>query len=534
MGNKMKRIFSAVILALALVFLSVSPIFAVSGTYYSSTSDGFIRSSDSVYATARTATSGDYAFSETIGTFVSNTYFSPDYQVERGFLYFDTSSLYGYAVTAATLNVYVYGKGDTNGESIQVQSGMATYPHDPLVVGDFNLANYAGDGGSKDITTFTVGAYNSIALNATGYGWINTSGTTKYCLRTTGDINNVAPTGQNYISFYSSEYGTSYQPYLSVTYTALTPAIVAVDESDVSQTTARLNSLVTNDGGEGCQIRFGYGTTTQTAPNFESYDTRTTLADTYNKDDRPYLDVTGLVADTTYFYRVRITNSITTVTSDEITFDTTLAVADATKFMGKPYSTSISLTWVRGAGASTVLIRYSTATYPATNTDGTFLYTGDATTYLHSSLSDGTTYYYTIWGVSGATYSSVAGVNLVMTTESDYGSSSELPSGTNPSGWFQEPDESFLVNFQPFYSVINGLADSWGMPRGNMWLSLSLLLVMAAGLGTYIMWRAPAFSLMLMAFIMAGFVALHILPSMMIVLVAALALGAWGTRPQGI
>ena len=533
----MKRLFriSSLIIAVVIAVTFSLPVSAVvTPAVYSETNDGYLRKSNAVYATARTATSSDYVFTSTISSTVSNSFLASTYQVDRGFLYFDTTFLLGYVVTAATLYVYTYGKSDADGESIQIQSGMPTYPHSTLVAGDYDLTYYAGDGGNETIANFTNGSYTDITLTPAGVGWINTTGVTKLCLRTTGDINNAAPTGQNFISYYTNEWGEGYQPYLLITYTALTPEIEVVEASNVSQTTAQLNALVTYNGGEPCQIRFGYGTTSKAAINFATYDTVTAWEDGYTTDDRPDYPVTGLVADTPYYYRVQIKNAIATVTStDEETFTTELDVADVSQFKGNPSSDSISLSWVRGTGASQVLIRYSTSDYPATTADGIFVYLGDETTFDHEDLDDGTTYYYSVWGESGGNYSAVA-LNLVMTTTSSIDAIDDYPTGSLPGRWFQEPSESFLANLQPFYSVINGVADSWAMPRGNMWVALCLFFTFVIGAGLYIMIRSSSFSLAAMALVMGFFVTVNIMSEFWIILIVILGLGAWATRPQGV
>lgn len=510
----------------------------------SSSSDGYIVTStypSGTYNSIRTSATGNLVTtgdSIVIENSTNGTYFG----ISRGYLYFTTSALNGYAITAGTVNVYVWNKYDTDNESIQIQSGMPTYPHDPLVAGDYDLTNYAVDTdcGSKDITTFNIGVYNSITLDASGITQINTSGTTKFCLRTSGDINNIVPTDNNKLYFYNTEKGDGYKPYLSVTYTALTPAINSVAASNIATTSARLNSLITDNGGDPtCQIEFGYGTTSKLAANFATYDTITTVTvpkSDYTEAETPYLDVSGLTDTTTYYFRVRITNELTSVVStDEQTFDTIASLDDMINFIGYPEEDNISLNWVKAGGATSTVVRYRLDTYPtsATGADGSIsVCDTTAIVYVHSGLDEGTTYYYSAWGKSGATYSTNA-INLAMTTTGGIASDT-LPVPSVPSGMYQEPDETFLANLQPFYSVINGLADTWGMPRGNMWFALVMLVVLAAGVGSYIPWRAPAFSLLLMAIVMALFVMTHILPQFMYVVVAFLALGGWSTRPQGV
>lgn len=494
--------------------------------------DGFGYNADNNYIVCRTAASAAVANTTSPHVVIENDYVAPSYTIRRGYLYFDTSLLSGFVITAATLNVYLDAKDDTDNESIQIQSGMPTYPHEPLVVGDYDLANYAGDGGSKDITTFNTYSYNAITLNAGGIAMINTSGDTKLCLRTTGDINNIAPTGKNSIAMYSSE--SSNYPYLSVTYTAIAPTIISVAASNVATTSARLNSSVTDNGGDPtCQIEFGYGTVSRTAVNYALYTTHTTVtvpSSDYTVGENPYLDVTGLAIGTPYFYRVKITNEFGSVVSvAEQTFTTGAVVGDMTQFLGYPNVNNISLNWVKAVGATNTIVRFRTDTYPTTTADGTLVYNGTANYYLHSGLTAGTTYYYSAWGESGGVYSANA-INLTMTTSSEIGAST-IGTGVTPSNWWQEPNESFLVHLEPVYSVINGVADSWGVPRGNAWLALSLLFAMGVGIGLYLAFKSASFALIVMAFVIAGFVLLHILPTFMLFIAGFLLLGAWSTRP---
>jgi len=70
------------------------------------------------------------------------------------------------------------------------------------------------------------------------------------------------------------------QVYVEVDYTTA-PAVTTNAATYVAQTSARLNSIVTDDGGEGCDVRFGYGDETQTAANFALYDTITDWSGEY-------------------------------------------------------------------------------------------------------------------------------------------------------------------------------------------------------------------------------------------------------------
>jgi len=147
--------------------------------------------------------------------------------VYRGFLFFDTSALPDTATITAT-SLKLYGKTDSSTTDffITVQSGMPTYPHDPLVSGDFDMTNYAGDGGSLTTNGFSVAGYNTITLNSTGRGWISKTGTTKLCLRSGRDIGDANPTGNEYVVIYAADKADGYVPYLQVTFTVASPASI--------------------------------------------------------------------------------------------------------------------------------------------------------------------------------------------------------------------------------------------------------------------------------------------------------------------
>jgi len=98
-----------------------------------------------------------------------------------------------------------------------VQNGQPTYPHDPIQTGDYYKGYYSGDGGSLNTSGFGNG-YNTITLSSDGCDWINTTGWTKLCLRSSRDISRTTPTGNEYIRVYANEGGSGYQPKLVISY----------------------------------------------------------------------------------------------------------------------------------------------------------------------------------------------------------------------------------------------------------------------------------------------------------------------------
>lgn len=201
-----------------------TPAQATSGTYNktfaSSTSDGYAYSSSATYNTAWTATTGTVSASATTLNIGQSLYIS-DYTIHRGFLFFDTSSLPdGATVTAASLCLYVVTDYSVANFNVTVQSGMPTYPNDPLATSDYNKAYYSGCGGSKDTSTITsTGAYWNITMNSTGMAWVSKTGSTKLCLRDYNDTTGVAPTGDQYIIIDTRNAGRYFAPLLVLTYT---------------------------------------------------------------------------------------------------------------------------------------------------------------------------------------------------------------------------------------------------------------------------------------------------------------------------
>ncbi|GAH54380.1 unnamed protein product, partial [marine sediment metagenome] len=83
------------------------------------------------------------------------------------------------------------------------------------------------------------------------------------------------------------------QVWAAIDYVAA-PSITADAATYVAQTTAQLNSTVDDDGGEPCDVRFGYGDETQTADNFLLYDTVTSwVEDIYTTEQHPYFEASG-------------------------------------------------------------------------------------------------------------------------------------------------------------------------------------------------------------------------------------------------
>lgn len=211
---------SLLIIGIATPFMpTVKADFTDTFTFTSSTSDGYINYPEAAtYSTAHNNLSGQVQ-DGTEQPFLGQLYASA-YYVFRDFLFFDTSAIPNLAVVnEAILGLYVTQNSTSTDFNVTVQNGQPVYPHDPLQNGDYNYNCYSGDGGSRNTTEIGGIGYWNITLSAAGEGWISLTGATKFCLRSSNDIDSVEPTGSEYIAFYSADFDFDHAPKLYVTYT---------------------------------------------------------------------------------------------------------------------------------------------------------------------------------------------------------------------------------------------------------------------------------------------------------------------------
>lgn len=198
-------------------------------TAYSTSSDGYIAADDPAWADVHGGQCGvdietcnTMATAEILCPYTGATA-TPHYWIYRGFLYFDTSSLGAEAtISAATLSLYGNQADETDAThgDLGIVDGVQGDPFDTGDHYDHLSKTTLGADSYYDNDTFSTSGYNDKALNATGRGWINKTGTTLFCLRVKGDIDNLTPTGDNRCYPWANEKGTGYQPKLVITYTA--------------------------------------------------------------------------------------------------------------------------------------------------------------------------------------------------------------------------------------------------------------------------------------------------------------------------
>lgn len=188
--------------------------------FKSSSPDGYIKNVNTNYLTAQGSTTGtvdDRSSSMPIGQ--TKSVFPPfTYEIDRGFLFFDTSTIPGnLIIDSAKLGLYKVNDNSITDFMITVQNGQPTYPRNPMQPGDYNKNYYTGNGGAFDTSGFANG-YNYLNLNINGVNWIVHGGMTKLCLRSSRDIIPTAPDRTEYVTITTHEYPLDCGPTLTMIY----------------------------------------------------------------------------------------------------------------------------------------------------------------------------------------------------------------------------------------------------------------------------------------------------------------------------
>ena len=188
-------------------------------TYLGESDDGYINGSNATYATARsTSASSDTASTSAIVG--QRLIGGPTYLVFRAFVSFDTSAIGSDVVSAAS--IYLKAASDSSTDDFDIKVYRYAWV-DTLSTN--REANYDGAyGGSATLegtlrntsAGWSAGTYYSMALDTAG---INASGDSRYTVVSGEDTGNSAPTGSEFVSFYTQEQsGTGDDPYLDITH----------------------------------------------------------------------------------------------------------------------------------------------------------------------------------------------------------------------------------------------------------------------------------------------------------------------------
>lgn len=473
-------------------------------TFTSSTSDGYVwQGLSNDYNAVRTAATAQAKDSASTKIIVGQVFIPPSptqvgYVIERGALYFDTSSIPSSAnMILANLSFYATaiegGAGGTGTAAydIVIQSGMPTYPSDPLVKSDYNMSKYAGDGGRINISAFAVGVYTNLSLNATGLNWINKNGQTKFFIRSGDDIVGVAPPAgtQDELTFASGD--SSHPPLLYLAWNASAPPSITTNAPTyVTVDSAQLNSYLSDDGGETCEVRFLWDDDAPGAPYAHS----TAWVDGYLSGDKPFVGIGSLLLCTQHWYIVQARNSQGTTNGSEMSFTTSCDTDAPYNLVALPSACYINLSWATGLGAPRTIVRYQTGGCPETNSSGEIAYNGTKNSFTHEGLLPGTTYHYKAWSWTNGIYSNNSSACVWVTTLAGNchdGYPTDVESGL--SSWFAAPDCTSMENW-PGYSIINEIADTMHMPHNTFWFLLAMSIVTIVGLFVFAISHSAVFA----------------------------------------
>jgi hypothetical protein len=569
--------------------------------YVTRAGDGSFYPTNAYYATVHNLTT-TFMYSDTGTAFrLGQRYNSGayEYEVNRAAVYFDTSDLPDDAViSAATLSLRGYGDYSDTDFDITVTNGMPSYPHYLLDDGDYQLSLYTDGGGTLSTAGgFSTSSYNDITLSATGRGWINKTGDTKFMLMSNRDIAGTTPSGYEMVYPWAYEKGVGYWPKLDITYTATIPTVETDAATDIAGTTATLNGEITatggenadmwgfvwdtdthgdpgnaappstysdnktytgseglgtfdfdatgltkgtqyftrafshnsggygygnevnfttigdpvievkaptaittatarlqaelsNSGGDTCQVRWGYGLSDE-GNDIEAYDTYTAYSGAWDTSSNPYLDISSLAADTTYYFNVEADNGIYTATGTSDDFNTESSVGNVSNVIAVPTDTTVNLSWVRGTGASETKVRFAINTCPSDNTTGTEIYSGTAATYIHTGLVSGTDYCYWLKGYDSVEGYSSTAVIIHCTT---LAGTTAVTTGTTPGlgeGFISDPDSTSLQAKFPGDPVNKAIAESIEMPIDYFYFAGAMFLIILLCFGAFIISREP-------------------------------------------
>lgn len=270
-----------------------------------------------------------------------------------------------------------------------------------------------------------------------------------------------------------------------VSFVTLTnPTITNMSATYTTNSTSRLNSLVTFDGNQSCNITFGLALASHAA-NFAAYTNFYYPTGTYDTNDNPYYNLTSLNATTTYYFNVRITNSYGTAYGTERTFTTTTGIGTPSNLMAIATSTTASLTWLKGTGSEFTLIRYSAGGYPTTVSSGTAIALTTGSSALASSLTSGVTYYFSAWGKAGTLYSDNYTTTMITTLAMSAAATPTPPTATPNNAWVQTPDDTKVANVPILSTIVTLVSDTYNQPSAMTWYFFWIIIGVALGILTF-------------------------------------------------
>jgi len=235
---------------------------------------------------------------------------------------FDTSTLGSTAVVdSAFIRFLIAGAAPDTGQGqpdIHITAAPASIT-DTLSTSDFDRSNF-GSTSFGSISYPLTSVSKSINFNASGKAAINTTGLSKFALRSDFDVSgswtSTGASNSTAFSIYTRDYSIlADRPYLSVTYSAA-PIVTTSAAINIGGTAATGVGEVASDEGETITER---GFCWSTSPNPTTADDKVIVSGTTGAYEG---SITGLSASTGYHYRAYAINSIGTAYGSDTEFTT--------------------------------------------------------------------------------------------------------------------------------------------------------------------------------------------------------------------
>lgn len=302
------------------------------------------------------------------------------------------------------------------------------------------------------------------------------------------------------------------------------PEITTQAATYVSMTSARLNALLTDDGGGETYIRFQYYTGAGTWTDNET----AWVGGYWDGHPNAYVNISGLTGNTTYHFRAQAVNPCGNDTGADLTFTTLAALDNVADFLAIPRANqpTIDLYWQKPTGATEVLIRYKLGAYPGNSTDGILvIQVGTTNGFAHEELTAGDTLYYSAWGVSG-NYTSTTAAHAIATVS--LAISPTIPAAPDmPANWFVGVQYTNMSGM-PFYDVINTVSDAFGFNRQFFWGSLGFLIALLVFIASYRATQARVMVALIATTVVMGIeTKMGLMAGFMILVLLLLSITAW-------
>ncbi len=215
---KPRKVFT-IFLLIGVVFLfvfgginTVSADITITRSFSATSSDAYT-SGNSAYGFADAVYSD--STTSTVGVAAENAYFY------RSYLFYDTSIIpLNATITSATVSLNI--TTDNSDGDFNVTVRYNNHQASPITYTMHYYNWFSADGGSRNTSTIAGAGYWNITLSATGIGWITKGGTTQFALQNNHDYYSGGGSGASsneYLSYCSSEVGSTGTPTLYVTYT---------------------------------------------------------------------------------------------------------------------------------------------------------------------------------------------------------------------------------------------------------------------------------------------------------------------------